>query len=299
MNHDVLTFEKSTLQLLMDRSEFDIFCEIISRTASEHAEVRGVLLTGSLIQRLRLPNSTDGISAVKTPWQSAYEEIVSRSRRKLFPHPDADLDVWLLIEDRESRMDVCQTLDDRALDLVKWYAKKKSADPAAWIRLKHRAFDEFYKQEAWFPRSWVASNPLPYYAWSFKETVIDRIGANLQACRGRIKNCFRKKYPTEFLELRAFPQAVFNVRPEKIALASGTLDRTPFAYYLKDWLDLEQNCLVVYTKPRAIDLIYPFNPAGRVLGQKIADQIKWDHRRIDYSLFRDRKDNPQLGEKRG
>ena len=290
MNNEHLSFEKSTLQLLLDRSEFDIFCEIISRTASEHPEILGVLLTGSLVQRLKLPNPADGVGIVTTPLQGAYQEIVSRSRRKLFPHPDADMDVWLLIEDADNRTDVSQTLDSRAIDLVKWYARKGNGDLARWIRLKHRAFDEFYKKPALFPKTWVASNPTPYYAWGFKENVIDRIGANLQPFRNKIKNFFRKKYPTEFLELRAFPQSVFNLRPEKIKVGTGLLDRTPFAYYLKDWLDVEQNCIVVYTKSNTPELIYPFRPAGRVLGQRVADEVGWDHTRINYTLFRDRKD---------
>jgi hypothetical protein len=285
-----LTFEQSNLQHLFDANEFRTFSEILSRTAYEHPEILGVLLTGSLVQRLRLPNPLATTPATPmTPFQSAYQDVVSRSRRKFFAHPDADLDVWLLIEDATSGTDIPQVMDSRALDLIAWYSKRKSIDNNKWIQKKSRAFDEFYKKERLYPRTWIANNPTPHHGSGYKESVIDRIGTNLQDVRNRIKYYFRKTYPSAFLELRAFPESVFNLRPEKIEVSEGNLDRTPFAYFMKDWLDIEQNCMIVYTRPDAKDLIYPFGSEGRVLGQAIADEIEWDHRNINLRLFRDRK----------
>ena len=290
MSAKKLTFDDSTLKLIFERAEFETFCEILSYTAAEYPEILGILVTGSLVQRLQLPNPSSERQTPLTPMQNAYQEIVSRARRKFFPHPDADLDIWLLMEDGDGCADVPRILESKAIELVRWYAEHGPGDLGKWVSLKQRAFGDFYKKEAFFPKSWVASNPLPYYAWAFKETMVERIGANLHGFRNRIRTFFRKKFPTEFLELRAFPKAVFNLRPEKIEMESGKLDRTPFCYYLKDWLDLEQNCIVIYTKPGAPDLIYPFSSEGPVLGKALADAVSWKHTDINYTLFRDRHD---------
>jgi hypothetical protein len=287
-----LTFKQSNLTSIFDENtdEFATFSEILSRTASEHPEILGVLLTGSLVQRRLLPDPFPNVQGIaKTSRQLAYQEIVSRTRRKLWPHSNADLDIWLLIEDETIGTELANVLSSRALDLIAWYSKQKSIDTNKWIQKKHRAFDEFYKKERLYPRTWLANNPLPHHGSCYKEMVIYRTSRDLQDFTNRIRFNMNKTYPSAFLELRAFPESVFNLRPEKIEVCEGSLDRTPFAYYMKDWLDLEQNCMIVYTRPDAKDLIYPFSSEGRVPGQAIADEIEWDHRNINLRLFRDRK----------
>lgn len=283
-----LIFQTSNLQTVFKPDEFELFREIICRTASEYPDILGVLVTGSLVQRVLLPKPTGEPISSPSPEHAAYQKMVSRSRRKLFAHNDADLDIWLLTQDAPGTGDLRQTLDAKAIALLKWYAQHGDNDVEKWIARKHEAFDAYYKKDEFYPQSWVASSPLPHYASGFREGVVDRIGVNLQDFRSRVKVHLRKKYPADFLELRAFPMALFNLRPEKIALESGRLDRTPFAYYLKDWLDLEQNCIVLYTKKDTKDLIYPFDPSGRVPGQALADTIGWKHTDINYTLFRDR-----------
>ena len=284
-----LTFQDSTLKKLFNPDEFEMFCEVIRRTASEYSEILGVLVMGSFVERLQFPLPNGEASATRSPEHAVYERIVSRTRRKFSTHPGSDLDIWVLTEDAPETVDVWQTLDAKAIALVRWYAQQGEDDINKWITRKHEAFDAYYKKDDFYPTTWVTSSPLPHLALGFREGIVDRIGTHLQDFRSRVRVHMQKMYPTKFLELRSFPKALFNLRPEKIALAPGHLDRTPFAYYLKDWLDLEQNCIVLYTKEGATDLIYPFDPNGRVPGQALADAIGWKHTDIDLSLFRDHK----------
>ena len=277
-----LEFNNSTLQSLFDEREFKRFSGIIRETAQDFPEIQGVLITGSLVQYVRLPNRQNGYKL--NSMQKAYEDIVCRSRRKFFPHLDSDLDIWLLIDDIKGNDFVPKELDDKALELIDWYAKQKTLDLKEWIDKKHEAFDVFYKQVLLYPKSWTKKNEIPYYGWGFKETLVDNIGCGLKPVRDRIKGFFSKNYPRDFLEVRAFPSSVFNLRPEKITLDDGEVDRTPFPYYMKDWLDSERNCVVLYRRKDNKEAIYPFDEGGVVLGQRVADEIGWDYRHVVYSM---------------
>lgn len=282
-----LTFQDSTLKKLFNPDEFELFCEIIRHTASEYSEILGVLVTGSFVQRLQLPLPSGNASSNRSSEHAVYERIVSRTRRKFSTHPGSDLDIWVLTEDAPETANIWQTLDAKAIALVRWYAQHGEDDVMKWIMRKHEAFDAYYKKDDFYPATWVSSSPLPHLALGFRECIVDRIGNHLGDFRHRVMIHMQKPYPTKFLEVRAFPKALFNLRPEKIAVTPENLDRTPFAYYLKDWLDLEENCIVLYTKEGATELIYPFDTNGRVPGQALADAVGWKHTDIDLSLFRD------------
>ncbi len=276
-----MLLENSVLQCLFSENEFALFEDMVRDVCVDFPDIQGVLITGSLTQRTRLADPVD--FTPETPLQKAYAQIVCRSRRNLFPHPQSDLDIWLAIADREPANNNESVLDERGLDALQWHAENQP-DEHDWIEYKSNQFGMHYKQTILYPESWLRHNPIPHYGWGFKEALVDRIGSDLGGVRKRIKHYFAKPYPREFLEVRAFPQSTFNLRPEKIEIAKGVVDRTPFPYYMKDWLDVESNCFVLYTKEDEGNLIYPFNPEGRVLGEKIAKEIKWTPRHVDHAV---------------
>lgn len=278
-----LDFESSTLQTIFDKDEFNNFEKIVQHTAMEFPEIQGVLITGSLVQRIRLPNPVEPIEM--TPIQKAYGNIVCRSRLRFFPQLDSDLDVWLLIDDLKIHSELYKKLDERALELINWYSAQKNLDIGAWIDKKHEAFDAYYKQVSLYPSSWTENNEVPYFAIGFKETLVDNIGAELKSARDRIKHFFTKQYPRKFLQVRAYTSQIFNLRPEKIFLKDNLIDRTPFAYYLRDWLDLQNNCIIIYTNKEKNQQIYPFDENGRIPGQEIAESIGWTDRHSNYCTY--------------
>jgi ABC-type oligopeptide transport system ATPase subunit len=267
-----LEFEQSFLQSLFTREEFNLFKNIVRETASEFPDIKGVLITGSLVKQIYLPD------CIQKPQgkglQRAYQEIIFRYGRKYFPHPKSDLDMWLLIDDIQT-CKIAEYLDSCTVDLLKWYASQKSPDFSEWIDKKHKYYDPYYKKSYLYPESWNRDNIMPYLGSSFKEILVSNINNRLKTVRNRIENFFLKNYPDDFLEVRAYPSSVFNLRPEPLILSNGRVDRTPFAYYLKDWLDLEKNCMVLYRRDNMSPTIYPFDKNGVIRGQRIADFINW------------------------
>lgn len=268
-----MDFEDSTLQILFSLDEFSTFSEIVNDICKKLPDIHGVLLTGSLVQRFKLPNPPKRYQSL-TNEAIAYEKIRYRAKRKLFPHPQSDLDIWILTASAGGLENVPRTLDSRALELLDWYAKQEAPNMKTWISMKHERFDEFYKKEYLYTNSWREYNEVPYFAWGFKENLIDRIGCDLKNTREKINYYFQKSYPKEFLEVRAYPNIVFNLRPEKIIIDNKE-DRTPFVYYMKDLLDHENNCIVLYARDDVSPLIYPFAEDGIALGEAVAQTIGW------------------------
>jgi hypothetical protein len=269
-----LEFERSMLQSVFTREEFDAFSNTVRETAFKFPEIQGVLVGGSLVRQISLPVHIP--SPQGEGLKRAYQEIIFRYGRKYFPHPGSDLDIWLLIDDVEKADKIASHLDSRTLGLLEWYASQRRPDLYEWIGKKREVYDAYYKQSYLYPRSWNRRNEIPYHGMAFKESLVDNIGCSLRYVRDRTEGFFLKSYPDEFLEVRAYPSAVFNLRPEPLVLSNGSVDRTPFAYFLKDWIDLEENCMVLYRREDGAPVIYPFDQNGVIRGQKIAEFIKWD-----------------------
>ena len=142
---NAITFEQSTIQLLFSKEEYCQFVEVVAELCSTFPDIKGAFITGSLTQKIGLPdppasNENSGDLA------KAYASIVGRTRRKLFPHIDSDLDFWILTEEQESNERIPNILCERALDLLHWYSSQSDeVDLVEWIHLKRQAFDEFYK----------------------------------------------------------------------------------------------------------------------------------------------------------
>lgn len=280
-NH--LRFKESSLQLILSLEEFDILRELIRETCSEFPDIDGVLLTGSLVQRLCLPpppKENDLGSFAK-----AYADVVGRTRRKLFPHLDSDLDFWILTEEQEGNAQTQEITCDLAYDLLEWYSKQKKVDLAEWIYRKKQAFGKYYKKNYLYSARWIKENPKPYNASGFKEKLEEKVCKLLPEAVKKINYYFRKKIPGDFLETRCFPPSVFNLKTERISIQDYE-DRTPFPFYIRDWVDIERNCLIMYSSEKP-NLIYPFNSEGVVPGENLAKKIGWTSRHVDFVLYKE------------
>lgn len=164
---------------------------------------------------------------------------------------------------------------ERALDLLRLRAARhQRMTQTEWVGLKKSAFREFYKQPFLYSAEWIRKNPLPAHATGFQGVLESNITSRLPRFVEKISYYFNKKIPGEFLEIRAFPSSVFNLRPEKI-IHGHREDRTPFPIYLKDWVDTEYNCHILYRRDGDGSLIYPFNPHGYVPGQELTEYTGW------------------------
>ena len=289
-----LSFEQSTLQLLFSQEEYCQFREIVAELCSAFPDIKGAFMTGSLTQKIGLPDppaSNEDLGELAR----AYASIVGRTRRKLFPHIDSDLDFWILTEEQDGNERIQPILNERALDLLQWYSSQgDEVDMVEWIHLKRRAFDEFYKKPFLYSDRWLATSSNPAHAIGFKAALEEKIGKSLPKLRAKIDYYFRKGSLGQFIETRSFPASVFNLKTEKIPIMNSE-DRTPFPFYLRDWVDLERNCLILYSSGDTTSLIYPFNPNGVVPGEKIATSINWTPRHIDSVLYKEgRKSHDDL-----
>jgi len=80
-----------------------------------------------------------------------------------------------------------------------------------------------------------------------------------------------RSIPGDFLEVRAFPESAFHLRPDEHIL-NGAQDRSPFPRIANtQWIDPSHNTHIFYASDDAT--IHPFRPDGRVLGQSIEDHI--------------------------
>ena len=90
---------------------------------------------------------------------------------------------------------------------------------------------------------------------------------------GRIARFTEKKIPGNFLEVRAFPESVFNLRPDDVAVPGDGKDRQPFPRIADEqWISPSHASSVLYAADGVS--IYPFVGEGRILGQEIHDYIQ-------------------------
>lgn len=280
----VIELKDSMLQSLFSEQEYARFKEIIFDVSQKYKDVKGVLVTGSLVQRVQLANPSPPHKILDRR-ASAYAQIVGRTKRKIFPSANSDLDMWVLTEEQEGNETISTMLTERGLDLLEWYASQgDNVDLSEWIRLKCNAFDEFYKQSFLYSENWRAGNSNPAHATGFKQEIEEQLERTLPGVRDKVNYYFRRDFRGQFIEVRAFPPSVFNLKTERIMIGNQE-DRTPFTFYIRDWVDLEKNCLVVYCSNEQERLTYPFNPQGTVPGAGIAQAIGWTQRDIDSILY--------------
>ncbi len=268
-----LELEQSTLQALFNPQEFRDFSGIISEVCARHPDVQGVVITGSLTQRLRLPEPPDG--HFENPYQEAYSLIERPGRRRIFPSATSDLDVWVCLKDPDDIGDVKLALETRAIELIKWLADHQGLYPTAeWALLKQQAFDAFYKQAYMYSHVWNELNPqYPWRGGHLKREIIRELQGSMPSLIARINHHFTKGIPGQFIELRALPASTFNLRPDE-NIIDGVEDKSPFPRIIERLLDMDRNCFVLFiSNTGQEEMIYPFNMDGERLGQGILDFI--------------------------
>jgi len=282
-----MEFKESTLQMLLNQDEFEELKDTTAKVASSLEDVDGVFITGSLVQKIKLPEPP--VDPTLSELGKAYAEIVGRTRRKLFPHIDSDFDFWVLTSEQQGNEGLQAHICDQAIDLLSWYAEQKKVDLAEWIVRKRKAFDPIYKQPFLYSEGWNRLNSgIPSNAEGFRTLLEKELQARLPRLVARVSYYFRKSIPGEFIEARAFPASVFNLKTERIPVGNYE-DRTPFPFFIKDWVDRDRNCLPLYTKGENTErLIYPFNATGYIPGENIARVIEWTPRHIDHVLYREK-----------
>ncbi len=283
-------FKDSTLQMLLNEDEFEELKNSTIFVASRFEDIEGVFITGSLVQKIQLPEPPTNPNLSKLA--RAYAEIVGRTRRKLFPHIDSDFDFWILTKEQPGNERLSEYLDSKAIELLSWYAEQDKVDLAEWIYRKRQAFDDIYKQPFLYSEQWNASNPVPSNAEGFRSALETEIGEKLPSLVAKVSYYFRKSIPGEFIETRAFPTSVFNLKTERIPVG-GYEDRTPFPFFIRDWVDKDRNCILLYARSNAENLIYPFNPEGYIPGENLAKAIGWAPRHVDHVLYRNGKEGLQ------
>lgn len=282
-----MDFKESTLQMLLNEDEFEELKNSTAFVASRFEDIEGVFITGSLVQKIQLPEPPVNLNLSKL--SQAYAEIVGRTRRKLFPHRDSDFDFWILTKEQPGNESLPEYLDSKAIELISWYAEQDKVDLAEWIYRKHQAFGDIYKKQFLYSSQWNASNcPIPSNAEGFRSALEKEIREKIPSLVAKVSYYFSKSIPGEFIEVRAFPASVFNLKPERIPVGDYE-DRTPFPFFIRDWVDKDRNCILLYTRSDARNLIYPFNPEGYIPGENIAKFIGWTPRHIDHLLYYTKK----------
>lgn len=268
-----ITVNETAMQSLFNESEFSDFKGIIKEVCEQNEDIQGVVITGSLTQRLRLPDPDE--TSYLNKYDEAYSLIENKGRRRVFPSKTSDLDVWVCLKDPDGLGDVKTALESRAIELLCWLADNQHRhNTSEWIARKQAAFDKFYKQAYMYSAQWNAQNPkMPWRGSTLKREIVEALQHSMPSLVARINYHFDKKIPGEFIELRAFPASTFNLRVEELFI-DGAVDKTPFPFILERLLDMQRNCFVLYVSEKGLDrMIYPLNEDGERLGNSILNFI--------------------------
>ncbi len=272
-----MELEQSTMRALFNLEEFNDFTAIVKEVCVKRPEIRGVVITGSLTQSLRLPDPLN--SHFNNQFAKAYNLIERPGRRRIFSSSASDLDVWVCLKDPDNIGNVRLALETQAIALLKWlsvnldlYSKEE------WVDKKHQVFNEFYKQAYMYSETWNQLNPsYPWRGGSLKRELSQALQYHMPSLVSRINYHFDKKIPGEFIELRAYPECTFNLRPDE-SVIDGKEDKSPFPRIIERLLDMNRNCFVLYVSEAGQEnMIYPLNVDGERLGHGILNFITEAH----------------------
>lgn len=268
------------IESLLDSYSIDDLQERIQSVAKQHPRILGVLAIGSLVQ-------TETPADFYVPRHEgragqAYEQIRRPLRRKNGMCRDSDLDIWICTEDTLVSEAARPQVDKGGAALVEEIAsgtlKKGSLH---WRSKKLQAFGRYYKQNDLYH----GEDKHPWLSEGFKSELEDIVSTTMPEFSQRINGHFSKHIPGDFLEVRAFPESLFNLRPDEATLPNGTEDRAPFPRIADDqWISTRHNAHVFYVKDGIS--IYPFVEDGEVLGSSIGAHIdnlaEMEKRKLSY-----------------
>ncbi len=257
------------IEAILDTYTLEDLQDRIEDVAKQYKHILGVLAIGSLVQlstpkNFYIPRHTGKAGM-------AYESIRRPLRRKDTACKDSDLDIWICTEDTASSEHAKPQADKGGSALVEELASGTlEKGTSHWQSKKLQAFGHYYKQLDLYH---TADGQLePWLADDFKTELEEVITSTMPKFAQNINKKFSKKIPGNFLEVRAYPESLFNLRPDEAQLANGTEDRAPFPRIADDqWISIDHNAHIFYAKDSIS--IYPFRDDGEVLGEAIGQHI--------------------------
>ncbi|RWZ78229.1 MAG: hypothetical protein EOT05_00465 [Candidatus Microsaccharimonas sossegonensis] len=256
------------MQALIDPTEWVILNEKTQEVAVDYPDITGVLAIGSLIQTFRPPSS---FLEQRLPGQlgAAYDSVRNAGRRKLFPGPKSDLDVWVALKDTPESSAAEYAVSTAGISLVEELANHSvERGTRQWHNKKRAAFGGYYKRPEFYSARFAEANPqdAPWMAANFKQHLESAILENIPDFVERVNRFTSKTIPGDFLEIRAYPESVYNLRPDQIMMEGDILDREPFPQIGDDqWISPDHSSSILYSSGKST--IYPFRLDGRIVGE--------------------------------
>lgn len=262
---------------LFTEEEYVLFLKAVHDTAEKFTDIIGVLGVGSLLQPSRIPDEFF-IPRYNTARGLAYEKIRNPGRRRLAIREGSDLDIWICTKDTDTSRSAQESVELGAIALlselvsgtIKWGSEH-------WHNKKEAIFGKYYKNSNLYPKNFVIenNNTDPWMAYQFKAILEKYICEHMPSFVGKVNQLFDKKIPGNFLEIRAFPESLFHLRPDDSLMPNMQEDRMPFPRVANDqWISPEHSSLILY-KSNDVN-IYPFKEDGCILGSRIADFLSVD-----------------------
>lgn len=261
------------LQAFIDPSEWYTFGEKVQSIAETFPDITGVLAIGSLVQTFRPPTSFNDISR-NGPLGLAYESIRNPQRRKVFPHNSSDLDLWVCVKDNKLSEEAERKVSVGGIALLEELASGTiERGTHHWYNKKEATFGRYYKQPDLYVPGFVSgNNGAPWMAEDFKKLLENALLEHTPDFVERISRFTGKTIPGNFLEVRAYPESLFNLRPDDVVMQNGAKDRQPFPRIADtQWISPGHASFVLYKTDSAT--IYPFQSQGRILGEDIDQHI--------------------------
>lgn len=240
----------------------------VERVASRYEDIIGVIAVGSMLQG---PPPGD-FYIQKNPGRlgEVYESIRRPERRKASTSADSDLDLWVCTRDtaisRQSRIKV--EMGGAALleELASGTLKRGTLH---WRDKKLSMFGRYYKNYDMYHDT--ASEP--WMAHEFKAELEESLIHRMPSFVKNVSSSLSGSIPGSFIEVRAFPESLFHLRPDESPLSNGTEDRAPFPRIMDEqWLGTSHNAHILYDK--GVD-IFPFAKDGDILGSYISEHVDY------------------------
>jgi len=283
--HYEIGYDDGNLGLIMTKGEFLHFTNQIRSLCQNHKDIMGLLITGSLVQS---PKASWAPAQIPIKGVAAkYYDICMEKKRKNTPHKGSDLDVWVCTKDfSKHSKSIKAEIDNKALSTLEWYASSPDASADEFNEKTKRFFSPYYKNSDLYSRSWKSENPEPWMAEGFKEEFSQALRKCSPGIEEMLQENFNGRPLDEFVEIRAYPQSTFNLKPHHAKCSFG-MSREPFSYFIRDLVHTGRNCIVLYRKECDNSLIYPFKKDGFMLGEGVAQKIGWGIQKEE-ALYRNR-----------
>lgn len=257
------------IEATLDTYTLEDLQERIETVAKQHKHILGVLAIGSLVQ-LDTPKDFY-IPRHAGKAGIAYESIRRPLRRKNAACKDSDLDIWICTEDTVASEHAKSQVDRGGAALVEELASGTlEKGTLHWRSKKLQAFGRYYKRLNLYHMA--NGQDEPWLANDFKAELEEIISSTMPQFVQNINENFSKKIPGNFFEIRAYPESLFNLRPDEAQLENGNEDRAPFPRIADDqWIDTDHNAYIFYAKNDIS--IHPFIEGGEILGATIGKHI--------------------------